>query len=79
MELEKCFKMSEHRQPKCIENVRQIFQLVHMISEIKFKAAEFQFMVEDRNAVIEAMQLPMLKIDFSDVHSIFVGNVVMIR
>ena len=79
MELEKCFKMSEHRQPKCIENVRQIFELVHMISEIKFKAAQFQFMVEDRNAVIEAMQLPMLKIDFSDVRSIFVGNVVMIR
>ena len=74
MELEKCLKMSENRQ-QCIGNVRQIVELIHLISEIKLKAAEFQFMVEDRIAV---MELPMLKIDFLDLRSILVGYVVII-
>ena len=101
MELEKCLKMSEDQRPKCIGNVRQIVELIHIISDIQFKAEEFQlkvkefqlkvkefqlkdkefqlkdkefqFMVEDRNAVIDIIELPMLKIDLSDVRSIFVG------
>ena len=77
MELEKCLKMPEDQQPKCIGNVRQKVELVHIIKESQFKAKQFQFMVEDRNAAIDIIELPMLKIDLSDVRSIFVGYVVI--
>ena len=45
--------------------------------ESQFKAKQFQFMVDDRNAAIDIIELPMLKIDLSDVRSIFVGYVVI--
>ena len=47
LELEKCLKGLEDWQLKWIGNVRHIVELVHIISSIIFKAAEFQFKAKE--------------------------------